>query len=140
MAFKNQNHEKYARNIDLNLEEFDEMTNRMTGYLHKLLSAQQDASGIVLMEDIRETINPASIKNSFFIHDEILQKQKIISEKRWITKNKVFKTYGNDIEKAIQNFKGYAQILDDLKLSSLKITRRQLIYFCEQNNLKMKDF
>ena len=108
-------HEQYARALNLDLTEFDELANRMVGFLTK-----------------KATMNTKSIKESFFIYADIVERSKEKIAKRWVTSNSELREFGNDIAKLRIAGSGYGTIKEKLRLNS---SRSSIATFCKSNDL-----
>jgi len=114
MSFTIQKHTKFARQLGLDLDQFDELTNRMVGFLK--------ANGT----------NTGSLKESFFIYSEILEKSKEVQKRKYITENYELRERGAEIQNlyCIEG-KGYLTIKNELKL---KVSKTSIANFCRDNN------
>jgi len=109
---------KHARTLNLTLDEYDELINRMVGYLKK------------------RPINRGSISDSLFIYAEIITRKKLVQKEKWITSNDELREYGTEIEQLRLDGKGYGTIKSEL---SLKVSRATIGTFCKDNNLQKED-
>jgi hypothetical protein len=116
MSFTLKRYEKYARALNLELDQFNELANRMVGYIKS-----------------KNEVNTAIIKESFFVYAEILENTKKVQEQKLITANQELKKFGNDIVKLRKIGTGYGTIKLQL---NLKVSRSTIRNFCDANNLK----
>lgn len=114
MSNEIKNYEKYARSIDMNLEEFDELTRRMTGFFKN------------------NPMNQATVKKSFLAALDIQTRSKKEIAQKWITTNKVMREFGADIARLTKDGLGGQRIIKEL---GLKASRGTVEKFCKDNNL-----
>ena len=121
--------EKYARSIDMNLEQFNELTGRMTGFINKHLQNIQEQLGD---SGERIKITQATVKGAFLAAPDIQKRAKEEIAEKWITTNKEMREYGADIAKLTKDgFRGQ-RIIKEL---GLKSSRGTVEKFCNDNNL-----
>lgn len=117
MSFVIQKHERYARILSLNLEQFDELANRMVGHFQK------------------RGVNTATVKDAFFVLLEMQKKQ--LEQKQSIGFNwgmhlPELKEKGWRIAELRKEGFGYDKIHKELRLLC---SRSTVANFCRKNGL-----
>jgi len=117
MSFITRKHAKYAMALNLDLEQFDELANRMVGHFKK------------------RGVNTATVKDAFFVliqlQNEELEKKRA-SQFVWGMHIPDLKEHGWRIVELRKAGKGYDKIHQELKLSCSRTT---VANFCRNNGI-----